>query len=87
MDKSYDGLVSLFPQMRLVAIPCYVPKMIATLTLINLTICSSYISHIFLMAKSLTNFPAVSHQSGDEMSRYQPPNSEYESFLSKKLGF
>ena len=51
VDERYDGLVSLFPQMRLVAIPCYVPKTIATLTLINLTICSSNISHISLMAR------------------------------------
>ena len=32
------------------------------------------------MAVSLTNFPAVS-QSGDDISRYQPPNSENEGFF------
>ena len=41
------------------------------------------------MAESSTNFPAVA-QSGDYISKYQPPNSEseefFDNFFHKNLG-
>ena len=36
--------------------------------------------HTSFVAESSTNFPAVS-QSGDDISRYQPPNSEKEGYF------
>ena len=36
--------------------------------------------HTFFVAEYSTNFPAVS-QSGDDISRYQPPNSDNEGFF------
>ena len=38
-----------------------------------------YVPHTSFVAKSSTNFPEVS-QSGDDISKYQPPNSENEGF-------